>query len=332
MPNSEISWSYIADQITRKRCTPLVSNQLILGALFPGGGLVAEWARDSQYPLSDTSLPLVAQYLSVTYRDPYRAKSEYLQFLKQRYLAALEQDPAVDRILLEQVRRERGLSVSQLVGDRLGYPARGDLENPLNLLAAFDMPVFLTTSPHLLLETALRNLDKRPRTEAYAWHAGLEELLPVDYRSDPGYQPTVAAPLVYHLHGVDECPESLVLTEDDHLDFLSSVLRDFREIGTIPNAVRNAISSTILLMIGYSTQSWEMRVILQELIRDQPRRPRSVAIQLDPLELAAIRDLARFQDYVQMYLAQDKYRFDIFWGDSLTFLRQLWEAWQGGGG
>ena len=24
--------------------------------------------------------------------------------------------------------------------------------------------------------------------------------------------------------------------------------------------------------------------------------------------------------------------FDIFWGDSLTFLRQLWEAWQGGGG
>lgn len=73
-----------------------------------------------------------------------------------------------------------------------------------------------------------------------------------------------------------------------------------------------------------------MRVILQELIRDQPRRPRSVAIQLDPHDMPEILDSARFQEYVQMYLAQDKYRFDIYWGDALAFLKQLWRAWQGG--
>ena len=108
------------------------------------------------------------------------------------------------------------------------------------------------------------------------------------------------------------------------------MIHDFREIGKMPNAVRNAISSTILILLGYNLRSWEMRVILQELIRDQPRRPRSVAIQIDPLDTPEILDSARFQEYVQMYLAQDRYRFDIYWGDALSFLKQLWSAWQGG--
>lgn len=330
MPNTEISWSYIADQINRKKCTPVISNQLILSALFPEQAVVADWAKSSGYPLADANLALVAQYLSVTYRDAYRAKTEYLEFLKQQYLASAEKDATLDRTLLDQVRRERGLSVSQLVGERLGYPPAGDAENPLNLLAAFDMPVYLTTSPHLLLETALRSLHKQPRTEVYTWHPTLEETIPPDYRHDPEFQPTTDAPLVYHLHGLDEFPDSLVLTEEDHLDFISNVIHDFRAIGKMPNAVRNAISSTILILVGYNIQSWEMRVILQELIRDQPRRPRSVAIQLDPHDLPDVLDLARFQEYVQMYLAQDKFRFDIYWGDARSFLKQLWSAWQGG--
>lgn len=330
MPNNEIAWSYIADQINRKKCTPVISNQLILSALFPGQTVVNEWAKSGGYPLADANLALVAQYLSVTYRDAYRAKTEYLAFLKQRYLAAAAQDATLDQTVLDQVRRERSLSFSQLVGDRLGYPAVGDTENPLNLLAAFDMPIYLTTSPHLLLETALRNLNKRPRTEVYTWHPSLEEIIPADYHHNPDFQPTTDAPLVYHLHGLDEFPDSLVLTEEDHLDFIGNVIHDFREIGKMPNAVRNAISSTILILLGYNVQSWEMRVILQELIRDQPRRPRSVAIQLDPHDMPEILDSARFQEYVQMYLAQDKYRFDIYWGDALTFLKQLWSAWQGG--
>ncbi|BAL98997.1 MULTISPECIES: SIR2 family protein [Caldilinea] len=329
MPNT-IAWNYIAEQINRKKCTPVVSDQLILETLFPRRALSTEWARSSQYPLADTSLALVAQYLSVTYRDAYRAKTEYLHFLTQRYLEVAEQDANINPSLLDQVRRERGLGFSRLVGERLGYPAPGDMENPLNLLAAFDMPIFLTTSPHLLLETALRNLNKRPRTEVYLWHPSLEAIIPPEFHPNPDFQPTVDEPLVYHLHGLDEFPDSLVLSEEDHFDFISNIIHDFREIGKMPNTVRNAISSTILILLGYNMQSWEMRIILQELIRDQPRRPRSVAIQLDPRHLPDILDADRFQEYVQLYLSQDKFRFDIYWGDALSFLKQLWQAWQGG--
>ncbi len=330
MPNTDISWTYIADQINRKKCTPVISNQLILSSLYPAENVATEWAKSADYPLADSdNIALVAQYLSVTYRDNYRAKTEYLQFLKQRYLAAAEQDTSINATVLDQVRRERGLSLSQLAGERLGYPPAGEQENALNLLAAFDMPIYLTTTPHLFLEIALRNLGKRPRTEVYAWHEALEEVIPPEYKADPDFQPTADEPLVYHLHGLDEFPDSLVLTEEDHLDFLGNVIHDFREIGKMPNAVRNAISSSILILLGYNVRSWEMRVILQELIRDQPRRPRSVAIQLDPHDMPDILDTDRFQEYMQMYLAQDKYRFDVYWGDTLSFLKQLWETWQG---
>lgn len=329
MPDA-IAWSYIAEQIDRKKCTPVVSDQLILETLFPRRALATEWARSSQCPLADTSLPLVAQYLSVTYRDAYRAKTEYLRFLTQRYLEVAERDMNLSRSLLDQVRRERGLSFSRPIGERLGYPAPGDMENSLNLLAAFDMPIFLTTSPYLLLETALRNLNKRPRTEVYLWHPLLETIIPPEFHPDPDFRPTVDEPLVYHLHGLDEFPDSLVLSEEDHFDFISNIIHDFREIGKMPNAVRNAISSTILILLGYNMQSWEMRIILQELIRDQPRRPRSVAIQLDPRDLPNTVDADRFQEYVQLYLSQDKFRFDIDWGDALSFLKRLWQAWQGG--
>ena len=64
----------------------MISNQLILGSLYPAENVATEWAKSADYPLADgDNIALVAQYLSVTYRDTYRAKTEYLQFLKQRY-------------------------------------------------------------------------------------------------------------------------------------------------------------------------------------------------------------------------------------------------------
>ena len=63
-------------------------------------------------------------------------------------------------------------------------------------------------------------------------------------------------------------------------------------------------------------------MILQELIRDQPRRPPQRRHQIDPHDMPDIVDTDRFQGYMQMYLAQDKYRFDVYWGDTLSFLKR----------
>ena len=47
---------------------------------------------------------------------------------------------------------------------------------------------------------------------------------------DGSFRPEPMKPVVFHLHGWLGIPESLVLTEDDYLDFLVAVSRDERSL------------------------------------------------------------------------------------------------------
>ena len=105
--------------------------------------------------------------------------------------------------------------------------------------------------------------------------------------ADPAYAPTPANPLVYHLHGRLALPESLVLTEDDYLDFLVAIARD---TALLPHQIQRALAGTSLLFVGYRLADWDFRVIHRGLVaateaepaapqRDRParrggRRPR----------------------------------------------------------
>ena len=46
------------------------------------------------------------------------------------------------------------------------------------------------------------------------------------FEEDPEYKPDKDNPLVYHLFGRLDIPESLVLTEDDYFDFLVGVTKE----------------------------------------------------------------------------------------------------------
>src|SRR5262249_39822794 len=106
-----------------------------------------------------------------------------------------------------------------------GYPHFDDVpDHPLLLLANLDLPIYLTTSYYTVLEAALTRTGKRSRTEFCRWHQRLESL-PSGYEGD--FQPTRQEPLVYHLYGLDTYPESLVLTEDDSLEFLVAISRQW---------------------------------------------------------------------------------------------------------
>ena len=88
-------------------------------------------------------------------------------------------------------------------------------------MADFDLPIYLTTSYHNFIEVALKRAGKEPRTEICRWHKGLESIPSVF--DDEDYEPTKDEPLVYHLHGSDLHPESLVLSEDNYLEFLVAI-------------------------------------------------------------------------------------------------------------
>lgn len=330
MANSDIDWYFVTEQIHQKKFTPIISDQVINNALFGGDDVVRAWADKINYPLADNdNLTRVAQFLSVTREDPTRAKYSYLQFLKQSLLNLARAEPDADQAFLDQVKSElRGLTFSQLATERLHYPDfEEERDNPLGILAQLDLPVYLTTSHHHFMEAALKATGKTPRTGVYCWREGLEEDIPSELRSDPNFKPGVQTPLVYHLFGIDDHLASLVLTEDDHLEFLVNVTQDF---GTdaIPSPVRNALSSSLLLMLGYDLHAWDLRVLLQGLIKGKPLRPRSFAIQLIPSEEDHIKNTDQFQEYLQKYFGQ--VRFDVYWGTPQSFMKTLWEEWEAG--
>lgn len=331
MPNSNIDWDFITDQIYHKKCTPVISNLIINNALFGNKNVIQAWADKVNYPLADrNNLTRVAQFLSITRQDPIRAKSTYLQFLKQDLFNIVRAKSDGNQDFLDQVKNEmRGLSFSQLATERLHYPNfSNEPEHPLSILAMLDIPVYLTTSHHRLMEAALLAAGKTPRTEVYSWREGLDDNIPPEYRTDLDFEPDVKTPLVYHWHGIDDYPDSLVLTEDDYLEFLVNVTQDFQKTDTIPSTVRNALSSSLLILLGYDLHAWDLRVLLQGLIKGKPRRPRSFAIQLNPSEARGIKDSEQFREYLHKYFGQA--RFDVYWGDPQDFMQSLWQEWEAG--
>lgn len=329
MPENDIDWYFITEQIQRKRFTPIVSDKVVSDSLFGDASVLRAWADEINYPLADRdNLTRVAQFLSVTKQDSSRAKHGYLQFLKKSLLKLAEAEPEADQSFLDQVRHEaRGLTFSQLAIDRLNSPDFSqEPDNSLSILASLDIPLYLTTSYSRFVEAALKAVGKRPRTEVYCWREGLEENIPSEYGTDPYYEPNVQNPLVYHWLGIDEYPDSLVLTEDDYLAFLVNVTQDF---GTdaIPSSVRNALSSSLLLLLGYDLHAWDLRVLLQGLIKGRPNRPRSIALQLLPSQ-DGIRNTKQFQEYLRRYFGQ--IRFDVYWGSPQSFMKALWQEWEAG--
>ncbi len=131
-------------------------------------------------------------------------------------------------------------------------------------------------------------------------------------------RPIEREPLVYHLFGIDEYSKSLVLTEDDYLDFLVDVSegRGNNSQDRIPGVVRAAIDRD-LLVLGYSLNSWAFRAIYAGLIKPDGTHHESRGVcnvQVLPSE----EELAYLNDYLQ-----HEARFDVFEGDLHAYAQML---------
>src|SRR5690606_19717151 len=123
---------------------------------------------------------------------------------------------------------------------------------------------FITTSLGPLLESALEEEGKKPRTLISPWNdyvVSTEPYYNTPHRVDD--QPTPENPLVYHLFGRLDQPESVVLTEDDYFQYLIGVTRN---IGLVPMSVQEAMTNRALLFLGFHLEEWDFRVLFQSLL------------------------------------------------------------------
>jgi hypothetical protein len=273
-------WKLLLARISDGVCTPFLGAGAIASTLPLGSEVAQRWAVAHGYPLDDGhDLARVAQFLAVHADDAMYPK--------------------------------------ELIGDELGalpppdFTAEGE---PHAALARLPLPIYITTNYDESMLAALAAAGKDPRREICRWNrspALAEEPSPF---ADAGYTPTPANPLVFHLHGRLGLPESLVLTEDDYLDFLVAISRD---PGLLPHPIQRALASTSLLFVGYRLADWDFRVIHRGLVAatEASLRRLSVTVQLTA-EPAA-------RDYLDRYFGALKLR--VYWGTATEFAAELGE-------
>lgn len=285
-------WETLLQRIKDGKCTPFLGAGACSGFVPLGSQLAAKWAEAHGYPLSDsTQLARVAQYLAVEH-DPYFPKE-----VLQREFEAFEP------------------------------PDFSRPDSPHGILADLGLPLYLTTNYDGFMEAALRDRERDPRTENCKWN----DYLHFESTDNPedDRAPTRPNPVVYHLHGHYELPQSLVLTEDDYLDFLVRLTRDQQDM--LPAYIRAALAGTSLLFVGYSLADWSFRVLFRGLVSSLGAQARmtSIAVQLMTDTEGSSPDAVKSaKAYMNNYFSTiQEIKVRTYWGPASEFAEELRSRW-----
>jgi hypothetical protein len=175
-----------------------------------------------------------------------------------------------------------------------------------------------------------RNNKKIPRRELCRWSNDLEKILEMK-RIKPilgkSYKPSGSEPLVFHLHGYLEIPESIVLTENDYLDFMIR-LSDI-EHSILPLEVNGALAMNALLFVGYSLADWNFRVLFRSIFNSiQSMTNLIMAVQLRPTDVKNQEDAMRYLGKYFASILGGNIKVRVFWGEATEFARELRKHWE----
>jgi TIR domain/SIR2-like domain len=156
----------------------------------------------------------------------------------------------VSQVLLE-VEPNSTLLQDQVIEFYQGFA--GKTTRLLRDLAELPFRLCITTTPDDFLYQALKDADKTPVRRFY----NFRKPSPMDW-----VEPNVKNPLVYHLYGYTSDPASLVITENDLIDFLVSVVQRER---SLPVEITNTLMRSTCLFIDLGFKNWYLRVLLRSL-------------------------------------------------------------------
>jgi SIR2-like domain len=281
-------WEILIGRVRDGKCTPFLGAGASAHILPTGTTLAARWANELAYPLPERDdLARVAQYIAITRGD----------LLHPKELVAKECTAV----------------------NLAGALQSGDC---YDLISGLELPIYITTNYDDLLLQALINKRKQPQVLLCPWNASVQELAKKTYT----YEPTAKRPAVYYLHGSAQKPSSIVLTEDDYLDFIVWVTRSWKlqaKQSYISPAVKYALAETSLLFIGYSQNDWTFRVLMRSIRQTGANLGAlNVAVQLRPLaDDATAGDQEKVEDYLTKYftgIQNNPVR--VYWGTADDFM------------
>jgi SIR2-like domain len=292
---NEADWELLLERIQGGKCTPFLGAGVNYNILPTGREIAERWAADYRYPLRDNyDLTRVAQFVAIKRDDAMWPKDKILRLFEEK----------VEQIDLEA---------------KLTSP-----DNPMAVLAKLPLPIYITTNYDDFMLQALKYRGKMPYLELCCWNSFVARKHKSVLKGKSRINPTKDTPIVFHLHGHKGIPESLVLTEDDYLDFLVEVSKQ-QEL--LPPRIQEAVSSSSLLFIGYRLADMNFRVLFRGLVNSMPGALRylSLAVQLPPDE-GSEEERSNTQAYLNQYFGNVKVK--VYWGKADDFVRELQERWE----
>lgn len=284
-------WDLLIKRIRNGECTPFLGAGACAGVLPLASEIAQEWADEYDYPLTDsTNLIKVAQYLAVEYNDWLFPK----MLIKERF------EKVVPNFKLP----------SEIHG----------------VLAELPLPLYITTNYDDFMYQALTlNEKKEPVQELCRWNAKVENLK--SRLDDSSFCPSAEQPVVFHLHGHTNTVPSMVLTEDDYLDFLINTGKDMntgQNKVLLPSWIESAFTRSSLLFLGYSLSDANFRVVFRSLVTYMQKNfgMAHVSVQLTPGGLSDDQ-LERALKYLDTYFRELKVK--VYWGTCEEFAKDLRE-------
>jgi hypothetical protein len=308
---SDAYWRTLVGKIRRGQCTPILGPGVASG-LLPGPEELAHVLASGHYPFADTAdLRRVSQFLGTF--DPGEMRQRVLDQLTtslRRYLGSSDGTAAINT--LSDLRLDQW--------NQLGQAFETEIHQQL---ATLRLPLYVTSNFDNFMTLALRARlggDARVRRETVVWRKPRAE------RQVLNPPPEADNPVVLHLFGTDQDPESMVLTEDDHLDYLARISHD-QEI-FLPASVNALLNKNTLLFLGYRLEDLELKVIMRGLLTylqldKYDRMQLGVQIESEKPDASTQREVTDYfqQSFRQYFSARSDVK--IYWGSAQQFMADL---------
>jgi hypothetical protein len=266
----------IADDISQQRCI-----------LFLGAGVHAPPPDKSRFEYPAEQRPPIGSALSRTLADK---------------CSFSERIPGGDPSNLQRVAMcyEIAHNRHQLVNTVIEAVQKGKRPSPmLRALAELGFPLVITTNYDRLFESALSAEDKHPRLAVYR---------PTREATEDHRDLAADSPVVFKIHGDIERPETIVITDEDYIQFVLR-MSDKDKYDPVPLMLKYYLTEWTTLFIGYSLLDYNLRLLFKTLRWkiDLANVPDSYSVDFSPDPL--VLDVWYNQRRYVKFIAQDVWTF-----------------------
>lgn len=315
---SEVDWESLVSRLNDGNIIPILGPRMTQGLLPSAEEIAESWAQEYQYPFKMRGdLPRVAQFLETIKEQNIPHDWLVSKVFKNALLSRLEN---------QSPESSQHSSLAQMIERVMAQRFHQDRDEPHRILAEFPLSTFITTNYDSFMAAALQLAGKKPLREYCHWESNdiNDVKANAQYRSLEG---TLTRPLVFHLYGRHEMPTSLVLTEDNYLDFLRIVAGDYEY--RIPERLHGTVVQSMVLFLGYELDSLHFRVLYRTLVKGlkESKRGRIAVLQIarEENQPSRVEVLLRFmRKYCQ------NLQIKVYEGSARDFLLELRKHWEKG--